>query len=129
MNDTETKIDWAQANCIGQDPEMFMDHEHFPLARKVCGNCPLAADCYYEAVKDGLQGCWGGYWHGKASAGVNPNRVVDRRLIRMYQAELCVRFGMTVQQFLDTFGYGTDGMRVALRSTFGRAASSAGRVR
>ena len=122
------QADWSQANCIGQDTEMFMGHEYFPDAVKVCGNCQIAADCYFEAVKDNLEGCWGGYWHGTASAGANPNRQDGRNLTILYQAILCERLNMTLEQFVTRYGPGTDGMKKALRQKQGYNPSRKGKV-
>lgn len=113
-----TRADYSEAHCKGQDPTVFMEYDLFQDARKVCRGCPCAADCYFEAVRDDLHGCWGGIWHGKTG---RPGSNQDKRgqatmLMKLYRAELCHRMGLTVEQFTARFGVARDGIRRALRS-------------
>ena len=111
------RVDWQYANCVGQDPDLFMEYETHADARKVCERCPLAADCYFEAVRDDLHGTWGGVWFGKPGrSGVNPGKSRNIQMMKMYRAELCVRMGLTLQQFTARYGVALDGVRRALRS-------------
>jgi hypothetical protein len=111
------KTDYSEARCAGQDPELFMQWDMHTEARRVCAACPLAADCYFEAVRDNLYGTWGGVWHGKpGKKGVKVNKASTVGLMRLYRAELCERMGMTLEQFVTRYGPSVDGVRRALRS-------------
>lgn len=113
-----TRADYSEAHCKGQDPTLFMEYDLFQDARKVCRGCPCAADCYFEAVRDDLHGCWGGCWFGQSGRpGSNPNKKGQATaLMKLYRAELCHRMRLTLQEFTERFGPGQDGIRRALRT-------------
>jgi hypothetical protein len=114
---TQTKVDWSKANCIGIDTDMFIEFEHYREARRVCSRCPIAADCFYEAVKDDLTGTWGGLWHGKpATPGVRVAGKGDVKLFRYYRAVLVHRLGITLEQFVARYGQDRTGIRTALQA-------------
>ncbi|MCF4135841.1 WhiB family transcriptional regulator [Streptomyces sp. Tue 6430] len=62
-------MEWLRRGaCIGEDPDLF-----FPVgtsgpalretadAKRVCGRCPVTADCLAYALESGrLSGVWGG---------------------------------------------------------------------
>ncbi|MGV9942315.1 WhiB family transcriptional regulator [Streptomyces sp. NPDC003401] len=66
---TRAPMEWLRsAACIGEDPELF-----FPVgtsgpalretadAKRVCGRCPVTADCLEYALTEGqTSGVWGG---------------------------------------------------------------------
>ena len=110
---TTTKVDWGLANCIGIDTDMFIEFEHYREARRVCARCPIAADCFYDAVKDNLTGTWGGLWHGKPAVKIRSKG--DVQLFRCYRAVLIERLGITLEQFVARYGQGRTGIRNALR--------------
>ncbi len=61
--------DWIEsASCRSTDPELFYDADLIKTRayRRVCGTCPVAADClmYAYAVND-THGVWGGLTYGQ----------------------------------------------------------------
>ena len=113
---TTTKVDWGLANCIGIDTDMFIEFADYKDARRVCSRCPIAADCYFEAVKDNLTGTWGQLWHGKpATPGVKIRSKGDVKIFRRYQTILLQRMGLTLQEFTARYGPNKDGIKKALR--------------
>lgn len=113
---TTTKVDWGLANCIGIDTDMFMEYEAHASARRVCARCPIAADCYFEAVQGDLSGTWGGVFFGKPGrARLRSDKASTTAKMRVYRAELCNRLGLTLDQFVTRYGPAYDGLRKALR--------------
>jgi len=54
---------WVGAKCQEKwvDPEIFFEVKDVELAKNICKNCPLIAQCLLVALKDdSLIGVWGG---------------------------------------------------------------------
>ena len=54
-----------QASCLGQSPEIwfpeFLTPEAIAIAKGICAECPVKADCLDEALANvELEGIWGG---------------------------------------------------------------------
>jgi WhiB family redox-sensing transcriptional regulator len=63
--------DWmGRAACADMDTEMFFcdpqsERETLDAALKVCYRCPVVNDCLNYALKNGLEGVWGGTREGE----------------------------------------------------------------
>ena len=59
-------VDMSQANCIGTDPDVFFPETlieatvKVPMAKKICQGCPVALQCFTEAMEKKHYGIWGG---------------------------------------------------------------------
>lgn len=110
-------IDYQQANCRGLPTEFFMEREYHRQASRVCNNCPVQADCYYEALRDNLVGTWGGVWHGYPGKSRSHSTAKDAtELFRLFQATYITRLGVTRDTFLKLYGDGVSGLKRALRA-------------
>lgn len=49
-----------EAACRGKDPRIFFEPAGEPVARRLCGSCPVKSDCLDEALADTRDGFWGG---------------------------------------------------------------------
>lgn len=111
------RIDYGGAHCTGLDVDLFIEYENFVAARRVCRGCPVAADCFFEATRDGLTGVWGGLWHGKPShPGAKVRGSDDAKLLKHYRAVLCERMGLTLEQFTKRYGPSAYGIKKALKA-------------
>ena len=59
-----------QAACADVDPDVFFPATkgRAKAARRICRHCPVAADCYLEAVRNQETGVWGGVYFGSETA-------------------------------------------------------------
>ena len=112
-------IDYSTAACRGIPTEMFMEWECHTEARRVCAGCPVAADCYFEAVRDDLSGTWGGCWFGKPGRGARDIAKGHTERMQLYRAILCERIGISIDEFIRRYGKSQAGMRTALRRLSG----------
>lgn len=49
-----------EANCFGEDPELFAQKETSQLARDICQDCPLNSWCLDFGLWNDQYGTWGG---------------------------------------------------------------------
>jgi WhiB family redox-sensing transcriptional regulator len=51
-----------ESACRGMPPRIFVPDtwQDDALAKRICSNCPVAAQCLEEAMIEGHQGVWGG---------------------------------------------------------------------
>lgn len=59
------RSDWSAALCAQSDPDAWFpddgDRHGARLAARICGGCPVRADCLEAALERGEQhGIWGG---------------------------------------------------------------------
>jgi hypothetical protein len=56
------QLDLAQAVCVNADSEIFFSEEpsEIALAKSICGECPIAAQCAEWAAKNAEYGVFGG---------------------------------------------------------------------
>ncbi|MGH3096687.1 MAG: WhiB family transcriptional regulator [Streptosporangiales bacterium] len=53
-------VNWRQAACRGEDPELF-DFDRYELfAKAVCARCPVRQRCLDYALRHAVSGVWGG---------------------------------------------------------------------
>ncbi|MFE1189968.1 WhiB family transcriptional regulator [[Kitasatospora] papulosa] len=73
MNSALPHQDDTVLSCATTDPEVFHDDAHAALAKKLCGNCPLADSCRSQARDHREWGTWGGETTAeRAAAGFAP---------------------------------------------------------
>jgi WhiB family redox-sensing transcriptional regulator len=56
---------WADANCLGLEPDMFHphmgDHDGLERCKAVCRGCDVQIECLHHALNNGEDaGVWGG---------------------------------------------------------------------
>lgn len=114
----ESRFYRDHAACKGLDPEDFVTNHRHEYAAKVCGDCPVAANCFFEAVVAEVQGTWGGVYFPPRSGGGwkgRPRRVsVRNKRVAVYRSALAARLGMTRERFLQKYGESVDGMKSAI---------------
>lgn len=49
-----------EANCLGEDPELFGQDKTSQLARDICQDCPLNSWCLEFGLWNDQHGTWGG---------------------------------------------------------------------
>ena len=74
MNDAELLKHLAiNANCSDQDPELFFEPEDsrntvkalLPMLKKLCGECVVKDKCLDYALRNDVEGVWGGTSHAE----------------------------------------------------------------
>lgn len=106
--------------CKGLDPELFVSQHSHDYVKKICATCPVAANCFFEAVGSDVEGTWGGvYFPSGRTSGGRRRRSVDPRdrLVAQYRAALAAVMGLTRTQFVTRYGESIDAMRAALEDT------------
>lgn len=54
-------VDWTQARCLGEDPELFFEHGREEEAKTFCAECPVREPCLAYALRNRQdEGVWGG---------------------------------------------------------------------
>jgi len=51
---------WEDANCLSTDPDLFFEPGLITSAKAVCSDCPIRTQCADYALKNQLEGVWGG---------------------------------------------------------------------
>lgn len=110
------RIDYSRAACKGTDVEAFMDYQQHSTARKVCLDCPLISDCFFEAARDNLYGTWGAGWFGKVGETQRVRSGYAERILRFHRTVLAARMGITARELVDKYGSGAEGIGRALRA-------------
>lgn len=54
-------VNWTLATCREFDPDIWFLPEHEDTALRICGGCPISADCLHVALtRPEKWGVWGG---------------------------------------------------------------------
>ncbi|MFE7115294.1 WhiB family transcriptional regulator [Streptomyces sp. NPDC057654] len=60
MNSPALRLSAQSISCTTTDPEVFHDHRHEVLAKRLCGKRPLKEICWACAREQREWGIWGG---------------------------------------------------------------------
>lgn len=94
-------VDWSEANCIGEDIDIFFDAYETSSTQAsetdtICMSCPIRKLCLIEAVQNYATGVFGGMYLSMGNYSKQRNKHKSKR-----QANACISEVQSIKEYLE----------------------------